>query len=370
MKNSFMALFLVGAMLLLSGCVQPVQEPVDSPQESPERDGLSIAVTFYPLQEAVRMVTGDSAEVFSVIPAFSEPHGYEPSPRQILAFNRADVFVTMGLEFENLEEDLISSAENLVVINAAEGIELIEGEEHDHDEEGHGDEDDGDHEESEGGHGEEEDDHGDESDEHEEEEDRHDDEADENGEGHDEDEEEEHGDEDGRSGKDPHIWLSPENVKQMVENVKERLVEIDPENAALYGQNAQESINRLTELDGEFRTGLSSCSKDVVLVSHNAFSYLARDYGFEIVGLSGLSPEAEPTPQQIRALVDEAREHDLKYVFYEEFVDPRVSAAIAREVGAEVLELNPLEGTNDPEATYFSIMGKNLENLKTAMECT
>ena len=95
-----------------------------------------------------------------------------------------------------------------------------------------------------------------------------------------------------------------------------------------------------------------------MLVSHNAFSYLARDYGFEIVGLSGLSPEAEPTPQQIKALVDEAREHDLKYVFYEEFVDPRVSAAIASEVGAEVLELNPLEGTNDPEATYFSMMGK------------
>ena len=119
MKNSFMALFIVGAMLLLSGCGQPVQEPVDQPQESPERDGLSIAVTFYPLQEAVRMVTGDSAEVFSVIPAFSEPHGYEPSPQQILAFNKADVFVTMGLEFENLEEDLISSAESVIVINAA-----------------------------------------------------------------------------------------------------------------------------------------------------------------------------------------------------------------------------------------------------------
>ena len=324
MKSPLIAVFLIGAILVLSGCGKSIQEPVDRPEESLDQNRLRIAVTFYPLEEATRMVTGDSADVFSVIPAFSEPHGYAPSPREILDFNKADVFVTMGLEFENLEEDLISSAENVIVINAAEGIELIEGREHGPDEDEEHDDEEGEHDE----------------------------------------------DEDSHAGKDPHVWLSPENVRQMVENVKKRLVEIDPENAAFYEQNANESLEELVKLDEEFRTGLASCGKDVVLVSHNAFSYLARDYGFEIVSLSGLSPEAEPTPQQIKGLVDSAREHELKYVFYEAFVDPRVSTAIASEVGAEVLELNPIEGASDQDATYFSMMRKNLENLKIAMECT
>ena len=330
MKSPLIAVFLIGAILVLSGCGKSIQEPVDRPEESLDQNRLSIAVTFYPLEEATRMVTGDSADVFSVIPAFSEPHGYAPSPREILDFNKADVFVTMGLEFENLEEDLISSAENVIVINAAEGIELIEGQERDPDEEEARGED----------------------------------------EEHDDEEGENDDDGDGHAGKDPHVWLSPENVRQMVENVKKRLVEIDPENAALYEQKANESIEELAKLDEEFRTGLASCGKDVILVSHNAFSYLARDYGFEIVSLSGLSPEAEPTPQQIKGLIDSAREHELKYVFYEAFVDPRVSTAIASEVGAEVLELNPIEGASDQDATYFSMMRKNLENLKIAMECT
>ena len=322
MKNSAIAALLIG-LILLAGCGP---EP-DQPQESPDRTGLlSIAVTFYPLQEAVMMVTGDSAEVFSIVPPFSEPHGYEPSPQDILAFNKADVFVTMGFEFENLERDLISSAENVIIINSAEGIALIDAEEYGREEEKHENEDD-------------------------------------------DDKEEEHDEEQGH-GKDPHFWLSPENVKQMVRNVKDGLVKADPQNAALYEQNALQSINRLSALDQEFRTGLASCAKDTVLVSHNAFSYLGRDYGFEVIGLSGLSPEAEPTPQQIKKLVDEAKERKLKYVFYETLVDPRVSSAIAGDVGAQLLELNPLEGAKDGEVTYFSLMRKNLANLRTAMECS
>ena len=322
MKNPASVALLIG-LILLAGCgPEPGQ-----PQESLDRTGLlSIAVTFYPLQEAVMMITGDSAEVFSIVPPFSEPHGYEPSPQDILAFNKADVFVTMGFEFENLEQDLISSAENVIIINSAEGIALIDAEEYGREEEKHENEDD--------------------------------------------DNKEEENDEERGHGKDPHFWLSPENVKQMVRNVKDGLVNADPQNAALYERNALQSINRLSALDQEFRTGLASCAKDTVLVSHNAFSYLGRDYGFEVIGLSGLSPEAEPTPQQMKELIDEAKERKLKYIFYETLVDPRVSSAIASEVGAQLLELNPLEGAKDGEVTYFSLMRKNLANLRTAMECS
>ena len=370
MKNSAIAALLIG-LILLAGCgPEPGQ-----PQESPDRTGLlSIAVTFYPLQEAVMMVTGDSAEVFSIVPPFSEPHGYEPSPQDILAFNKADVFVTMGFEFENLEQDLINSAENVIIINSAEGIALIDAEEYGREEEKHENEDDDNKEEeheNEDNDGEEEKHENEDDDNKEEEHENEDNDGEEEKhENEDDDNKEEEHDEEQGHGKDPHFWLSPENVKQMVRNVKDGLVKADPQNAALYERNALQSIDRLSALDQEFRTGLASCARDTVLVSHNAFSYLGRDYGFEVIGLSGLSPEAEPTPQQIKKLVDEAKERKLKYVFYETLVDPRVSSAIASEVGAQLLELNPLEGAKDGEVTYFSLMRKNLANLRTAMECS
>ena len=323
MKNSFFIIFLIGTMLLLTGCSK-------SHLSDPPEDGLSIATTFYPLYDATRMVTGNHAHVFSLIPPASASHGYRPTPRNVIDFSKADVFVTTGLEFEKLEEDILDNAEDgIFVINAAEGIELLDVG-HDSDEEERGDERDDDHEA----------------------------EPDEDEEDHPE-----------YSGIDPHFWLSPENMKRIVTNVKEGLMEFDPENAELYEQNAKQSISQLEALDNEFRTELASCDKNVVLVSHNAFSYLSRDYGFETFSVSGVSPEIEPNPMQLKELVDKADEHGLKYVFYEDFSDPRVSNSIAREIGAETLKLNTLEGTKTEGDTYVSLMRENIANLKIAMEC-
>ena len=128
-------------------------------------------------------------------------------------------------------------------------------------------------------------------------------------------------------------------------------------------------IEQLKLLDAEFKEGLAECRKRIVLVNHNAFAYLAMDYEFDVISISGLEPEAEPTPQQLAELVDRARENDIKYVFYEKLVDPKVARTIAKEVNAETLELNPLEGSSDPSDNYLSLMRQNLENLRKAMEC-
>jgi zinc transport system substrate-binding protein len=167
---------------------------------------------------------------------------------------------------------------------------------------------------------------------------------------------------------DPHIWLSPKNAKLMVNNIKNGLMAADPKNADVYLANAQKLSQELDELDAEYKTGLAACAKDVVLVNHNAFSYLARDYGFEIITIHGLEPEAEPTPGQLQELIEEAKEHDIKYVFYEELVDPRVAQTIANEVGAQTLELNPLESGSSGD-NYVALMQENLENLQLALEC-
>ena len=154
----------------------------------------------------------------------------------------------------------------------------------------------------------------------------------------------------------------------MTNNIKNGLVAVDPENANFYLDNAAKLSVELDNLGQDFKKGLSQCSKNVVLVNHNAFSYLARDYGFELITIHGLEPEVEPTPGQLQELIDKAKEHKIKYVFYEELVDPRVAQTIANEVGAEVLELSPLEGGN-PSDTYVSLMHQNLDNLRIALEC-
>ena len=169
--------------------------------------------------------------------------------------------------------------------------------------------------------------------------------------------------------KDPHIWLSPNNVKVMVRNINEGLKKADPKNADYYEQNAKKVIENLTMLDSKFKLALSNCNKKLILVTHNAYSYIGKDYGFKTIYISGLDPESEPTPKQIKALVDASKQNNIKYVFYEELVDPKIARTIASEVGAQTLELNPLEGSKNPSEDYFSMMRKNLINLKIAMEC-
>ena len=274
-----------------------------------KNEKLTLAATFWPVYDLARAVVGDKGSVYSLVPSGVEPHDYEPSSGDIQKLNNADIFVTLGIEFEEFEEDLVNSVNpNVKVVPAGSGISLIKL-----------------------------------SDEHE--------------------------DEHHHSGEDPHIWLSPRNAQLMAQNIMNGLVSSDSSNVEYYEQTGKKLIEDLKMLDEEFEIGLSFCEKDVILVNHNAFSYLARDYGFTTIEISGLEPEAEPTPQQLAELIEEAEEHNLKYVFYEELVDSRIAETIANEVGAQTLELNPLEGTSDSSATYLSLMRKNLANLKIALEC-
>jgi zinc transport system substrate-binding protein len=283
---------------------------------------LQAVASFYPVYDITKAVGGDLVEAISLVPSGVEPHEYEPTPKEIENLNNAEVFVILGTNFAEFEHDLEHSMEGkLKVINAGEGVFLINASEEEHEEE-------------------------------------------EIDEGHAEEDEQSH------SGTDPHIWLSPKNMIKMSQNVRDGLVESDTKNAENYKENADAYIVKLQALNTEYKNGLSNCKKDVILVSHRAFGYLARDYGFEQIAISGISPESEPTPQEMATLVEEAREHDVKYVFYEELVDPRIAQTIASEVNATALELNPIEGTKNPGEDYFSLMRKNLANLKLALECS
>ncbi|MFA5954069.1 MAG: zinc ABC transporter substrate-binding protein [Patescibacteria group bacterium] len=172
---------------------------------------------------------------------------------------------------------------------------------------------------------------------------------------------------------DPHVWLSPRIAKEMIQRIADALVAEDSTNAIDYRNNETYLQKQLTELDNSFTTGLSQCQKKNFITSHDAFSYLADAYGLKQISIAGLSPDAEPSPQELASVAALAKSENIHYVFFESLASPKLSQTIAEEIGATILPLNPLEGLTQQEMTsgktYFSEMTQNLTNLRTALEC-
>jgi zinc transport system substrate-binding protein len=163
---------------------------------------------------------------------------------------------------------------------------------------------------------------------------------------------------------DPHVWLDPPRFEKLVTRIGEALG--DP--AAADRFNA-----KLAVLDREYRSGLTNCKRTEIVTSHEAFGYLAEDYGLQQVAISGISPEAEPTPAALQAAVDAVRKTGATTVFTEPLVSPKLSETVARETGAKTDTLNPIEGLTPDEQSkgedYFSVMRENLAALRQALEC-
>lgn len=172
---------------------------------------------------------------------------------------------------------------------------------------------------------------------------------------------------------DPHIWLSPKLAIKIVEKIEERLSYIDPTNSEYYKNNLELLEKKLFNLDLNFTEGLSNCKNKDVVTAHMAFGYLAKDYGFSQTSISGLSTEEEPSTTEMIKLSNFVRNNNIKYIFYESLMSPKLSDTIAEETGALTLVLNPIAGlTNNEKISgedYFSLMKQNLINLKIALEC-
>lgn len=172
---------------------------------------------------------------------------------------------------------------------------------------------------------------------------------------------------------DPHIWLNPFFALTQVVMIREALIEIDPAHKDIYQQNADNLFKNLSELDTEYRAGLSGCQRKTIITSHAAFGHLAREYGLEQKSIAGLSPDAEPSARELAELAKFAKDNQVKYIFFESLVSPKLAETLAHETGAQTLVLNPLEGLTDEEMKegkdYFSVMRENLKNLRIALDC-
>jgi zinc transport system substrate-binding protein len=179
--------------------------------------------------------------------------------------------------------------------------------------------------------------------------------------------------EDGQTTADPHIWLSPPLAQKMAEKIAEGLQAVDPANANFYATRLVMLNVQLGEFDADFKNGLATCTTRDIITSHEAFNYLAAAYDLRQVAISGVSTEEEPSAQDLADLTEFAKENNINYIFFESLVSPKLAETLAREVGAETLVLDPLEGLSDDDIkegkNYFSQMQANLTNLQTALEC-
>ena len=301
----------LAAVLLLAGCGGN-KAKVATPDSAAK---IKVVATVYPVYEFVKQVGGDKVDVVMLIPPGAEPHDWEPTAKDITRIKDAKIFAYHGAGFEPVEKlltkDVLGTA---MPVEVSKGVAKLAGS---HEGDLHKD-------------------------------DKHDDEG------------------------DSHMWLDPLAAQQEVNNILAALIAADEKNAVYYKENAEKFNNQLAALDQEYKKTLGNIVRKDLITSHEAFAYLAARYGLHQIGIMGLSPDAEPTPDKMAEITKFCREHKVKYIFFETLASPKLAQTIAKETGAQLLVLNPLENLTEEEIkqgkSYLSIMKDNLVNLEKALK--
>ncbi|WP_214105316.1 metal ABC transporter substrate-binding protein [Acrocarpospora catenulata] len=295
------------ALLSVSACGGP------STADSTDNGTFAVAASFYPLQWLAEQVGGPDTTVEGLTKPGVEPHDLELTPRQVADVADAGLVVYIKGVQPAVDEAVTQHAADRS-FDAATAVPTLAAEEHG---------------------------------------------------------EEEHADEHGHAELpyDPHLWLDPSRFATVATKLGERLAAADPAHAAAYRDRATAIAAELTTLDKEFQQGLATCQSRVIVTSHEAFGYLADRYRLQQIGVSGLDPDAEPTPARLAQVADVAKREKVTTIFTEELVSPKVSEVLAQEVGAKTAVLNPLE-SQPAGGDYLTAMRTDLTTLRGALGCT
>jgi zinc transport system substrate-binding protein len=297
---------LVVGALSLSGCA------AFSDQAGPAAPGdrLHVVAAFYPLQYVAQRVVGDRAHVTNLTRPGGEPHDLEIPPKETAQIVDADL-VLYEKGFQPAVDGAVDQNAGGRTVDAAQVADLQPP--------AHG--------------------------------------------GHD------HGTED-HAGLDPHFWQDPLRLAAVGDAVAAQLATVAPAHADEYAANADALRTDLEALDRAYRTGLGGCKRSTVVVSHDAFGYLAK-YGLDMEPIAGLSPGAEPTPADLVRLQRLIDSDGITTVFSERLASPRLSQSLADDMHVSTAVLDPIEGLSDQTSneTYLSLMEQNLAALRKANQC-
>lgn len=162
-------------------------------------------------------------------------------------------------------------------------------------------------------------------------------------------------------GNDPHIWLSPQNVKVQMQSVCDALSEIDSQNAQNYINRLESYLIQIDEVDKEYKS--AGLGNKTIFVTHGAYSYLCKDYGLNQVALEGVTGDSDPSPAQMANVVDKIKSEGASCIFYDPLESDKIAQAVAKEAGVQALPLYTFEGDSE-NRDYVTVMKANLEELK------
>lgn len=266
-------------------------------------DRLKVVTTFTVIADMAQNVAGEAAEVVSITKPGAEIHGYEPTPRDLIKAQDADLILWNGLNLERWFEQFFSSLKDVPAVVVSDGVDplAISG-----------------------------------------------------------------GDYDGKP--NPHGWMALTSALIYIDNIRDALSDLDPENAETYAANAEAYKAEMSEVIGPLRDAALALPEDRrwLVTSEGAFSYLARDFGLTELYLWPINADAQGTPKQVKAVIDAVNENAIPVVFSESTVSDRPAKQIARETGARyggVLYVDSLSPANGPVPTYLDLLRVTSETI-------
>ena len=282
---------------------------------------LRVVTSIGVLADLIQQVGGDRVDVLTIVPPGAEPHTYQPTPGDVQKFLGANVAIWNGLGFDEQAEQLVAAQgiPNLTVVYLAEGIEPIR----------------------------------------------------ELPEGHEGETPEEHAAEvsDGETDAvsqagNPHLWLDPTLAMRYVQTIRDTLAQADPANAAAYEQNASLYLAQIAELDAWALQQVAQIpvERRKLVTFHDAFPYMARHFGLELVGVVLRSPGREPSAQEIAALVTEMQTYGIPAVYAEPQFNARILELAARDAGVQVKRLYS-DSFDSQVGSYLDLMRFNVTSL-------
>ena len=279
-----------------------------SKKETQEVKGMKIVTSFYPIYAMVKEVSGDLNDV-RMIQSSSGIHSFEPSANDIAAIYDADVFIYHSHTLESwagsLDPNLKKS--KVKVLEASEGmaLERVPGLE--------------------------------------------DIKA---GDGVDE-----------KTLYDPHTWLDPLKAAEEAQIIADKLSDIDGEHKDTYQKNAKEFIKKANDLNDKYKDKFDKVSKKTFVTQHTAFSYLAKRFGLNQLGIAGISPEQEPSPRQLTEIQEFVKSYKVKTIFTESNASSKVAETLVKSVGVSLKTLNPLEADPENDKSYLDNLEENMLTL-------
>ena len=313
-KFKIVALFLVLFLVLLEFFLSNSSK--QSSATSPQAKKSIVSVSTFFIYDITKHLAGNSVELVNILPFGVDPHSFEPTPKLMANLEKASLLIISGAGLEPWIDSMKLSSKTLDLSHFVKLREL----------------------------------------------------------GSDEFEHHEHHDEQcAHSNIDPHYWLDFSNMKIATQKIRDALIELKPDYEGFYIDNANKYLTMLQKLEKSYQRYLGSCQSDTIILNHNAIGYLAQNYNFHAESLSGLSPEANPTPSDMKRIFQKIKESGATTIFFENFVSDKAMRTIANDAHVKIDFLEPLGNITADEAkanaTYEDIMYKNLEKLSKALSC-